>query len=504
MGIGAVLVLLTAIVVISVFQMSLMNGKVDRIASTRITQLEFFYEIMKEYDVVARSAGNIALTVDEATQKYQEGCYQVNKAAVIKNIDNLETTLTTARGKEIIGKVKENMAQIWTLYDKAVELGRANRNAEAGDIIMVQILPVQAKFLESMDSFVKLVEKLSEEEASIARGVSIYGTVLVITLGAGALVFGILVSLFITVSVTRTIGRAVAGLTEASEQVSSASAQVASASQSLADGTSEQAASLEQTTSSLDEMKSVTGKNADNADEAKALMANARRIVDRVNDRVNTMSSAIMEVTKSSEETGKIIKTIDEIAFQTNLLALNAAVEAARAGEAGAGFAVVADEVRNLAMRAAGAARNTSDLIENTISTVRKSRDLTEETRVAFQENVSISGKIGDFIDEIASASKEQARGINQISEAIAVVDSVVQQSAASAEESAAASREMNAQAEQMKEYVTELEEIVGRATRSVREPVSSVTGFRKTAGGKRDRVASALDAGKGRLLIGS
>ena len=132
------------------------------------------------------------------------------------------------------------------------------------------------------------------------------------------------------------------------DQVSSAASQVASASQQLAEGTSEQASSLEETSSSLEEMSSMTKQNADHANQAKAMMTEANQIVEKVNRHMMDMAGAVDEITRSSEETGKIIKTIDEIAFQTNLLALNAAVEAARAGEAGAGFAVVADEVRKV------------------------------------------------------------------------------------------------------------------------------------------------------------
>ncbi len=257
------------------------------------------------------------------------------------------------------------------------------------------------------------------------------------------------------------IGQVGNDLNDASEQVAAASSQVASASQSLAEGASEQASALEETSSSLEEMTSMTKRNADNAAEAKSLMAEARQIVEKVDTQMKNMVSAISDVTKSSEETGKIIKTIDEIAFQTNLLALNAAVEAARAGEAGAGFAVVAEEVRNLAMRAADAAKNTSSLIENTIVTVNNSNELTQQTQSAFNENREITQKVGQLVDEIAAASQEQAQGIDQIGKAVAEMDKVVQQTAANAEESASAAEEMNAQAMAMKKNVGQLVTIV-------------------------------------------
>ena len=286
-----------------------------------------------------------------------------------------------------------------------------------------------------------------------------------------------IIFLIVTVAVVIVLVRGIAmpigyvanDLGDASEQVATASSQVASASQSLAEGASEQASALEETSSSLEEMSSMTKQNAGNAAQARALMGEAKHIVEKTDDQIHRMVMAIQDVTKSSEETGKIIKTIDEIAFQTNLLALNAAVEAARAGEAGAGFAVVADEVRNLAMRAADAAKNTSSLIENTIVTVKNSSELTRKTQEAFKENIEISNKIGQLIDEIAAASSEQAQGIEQIGKAVAEMDKVVQQTAANAEESASASEEMNAQAEQMKGYVEKLVKIVeGDAAKDV------------------------------------
>ncbi len=280
-----------------------------------------------------------------------------------------------------------------------------------------------------------------------------------VTLGVVSL--AVLVILLIVQSMLKPINRMVGDLTEAADQVSAGSDQVASSSQQLAEGSSQQAASIEETSSSLEEMASMTKQNADYANQAQSMMTEAGQIVDKVNGQMIEMVQAIDGITTSSEETAKIIKTIDEIAFQTNLLALNAAVEAARAGQAGAGFAVVADEVRNLAMRAADAAKDTSVLIENTIQAVRSGSKLTQSTQEAFKENMDISVKVGDLVSEIAAASNEQAQGIEQVNRAVAEMDKVVQQVASSGEESAGTSEEMSAQAAQMKAVVAELVHLV-------------------------------------------
>lgn len=272
---------------------------------------------------------------------------------------------------------------------------------------------------------------------------------------------GIGLAFFSVRAITRPVNRIIRGLSEGAAQVSSAAGQVSSSSQSLAEGSSEQAASIEETSASMEEMSSMTAKNTENASHADNLMKETNRVVSEANTSMDRLTVSMEEISKASDETFKIIKTIDEIAFQTNLLALNAAVEAARAGEAGAGFAVVADEVRNLAMRAADAAKDTAQLIEGTVKKISDGSDLVAATNESFDNVAQSSEKVGNLIAEISEASREQSSGIDQVNTAINEMDKIIQQNAANAEESASATEELNAQAERLKEYVGDLVALV-------------------------------------------
>jgi len=276
-----------------------------------------------------------------------------------------------------------------------------------------------------------------------------------------ALLFFWGLSVLLVRSITKPINNAIRGLTEVAELVGTASGEVSNASQELAEGSSRQAAAVEQTSSSLEEMSSMTRQNAHNADQANRLMVESKGTIEQANMSMEALTTSMREISVASEQTQKIIKTIDEVAFQTNLLALNAAVEAARAGEAGAGFAVVAEEVRNLAKRTAGAAKDTATLIESTVKKVQTGSALVAKTNDEFHRVSSSTSRVGELVTEIAAASQEQNQGIEQINKSVGEMDTVVQQNAGNAEESASASAEMNAQSERMKGLVSELKALV-------------------------------------------
>lgn len=377
-------------------------------------------------------------------------------------LGKFEKSIRDDETKKEFDNLKAQFAAYAPMRDKLLALIAEEKKDEAAhfmrDEIYAQADKIQLSFDKLMKKEVDLAKKKSDENITTSNAAAWFMWIAIIVGTILATGFGVLLSL----SITRPMNRVIAGLSEGANQVASASSQVSSASQSLAEGASEQAASVEETSSSTEELSAMTKQNAANAQQAKAMMAEASQIVENVNKQMGQMVDAIHDITRSSDETGKIIKTIDEIAFQTNLLALNAAVEAARAGEAGAGFAVVADEVRNLAMRAAESARHTNTLIEDTVKAVRRGNELTVTTQEAFKKNMEIAGKIGALINEIEAASHEQASGIDQINRAVNEMSKVVQNNSASAEESASASEEMNAQAEQMRGFVEELFIVIG------------------------------------------
>ncbi len=301
----------------------------------------------------------------------------------------------------------------------------------------------------------------------------IYAVALVV---AVIFVLVVIVSWLFARSVSRPLTRAINVLDAGSVDILHSARNMSSSSQQLAESNSQQAASLEKTAASLEELASMTHNNADNARQADSLMTDTQKVVTNAENSMQQMNQSMTAISDASDEVGKIIKTIDEIAFQTNLLALNAAVEAARAGEHGAGFAVVADEVRSLAMRAAEAAKSTQALIKNTLQQVSKGSEIVRRTNTDFAAVAESSGKVGQLVSDIATSSSEQSQGIDQINRAVSEMDTMVQSNAANAEETATEAEQMRSQAELIKEVVAELVAISGvsRKTRGLTKKTPS------------------------------
>lgn len=242
------------------------------------------------------------------------------------------------------------------------------------------------------------------------------------------------------------------------EQVNSGADQVSQASQSLSQGATEQASSLEEITSSTNQINSQSKQNAENATEAHSIASKATEDAKTGDKQMKQLSEIMQRINASSDEINKVVKVIDDIAFQINLLALNANVEAARAGKYGKGFAVVADEVRNLAVKSADSVKETTQMVEETVKNITEGTTAAKATAEQLQSIVDGSGKVANFLEEIAQASREQAQAIEQITEGLDQIDEATQSNTASAEESASASEELAGQAQQLRSMVAQFQ----------------------------------------------
>ena len=255
--------------------------------------------------------------------------------------------------------------------------------------------------------------------------------------------------------INRGLSDALAQIDQSAEQVSAGAEQVSTGAQSLAQGATEQASAVEELSATIAEISNNSQNNARNSQEAMRYSEDAGGQITESADYMQKMVAAMAKISKSSEEIGKIIATIEDIAFQTNILALNAAVEAARAGSAGKGFAVVADEVRNLASKSDQAAKATKELIEHSMDSVREGNDIVKNVSASLTKTVESSNSVLRAVQMIAKAAEEEAEAINQVTEGIDQISAVVQTNSATSEQSAAASEELSSQAALMKELLT-------------------------------------------------
>jgi methyl-accepting chemotaxis protein len=366
--------------------------------------------------------------------------------------ENVERDMERLRNTKFHGMAVSSgkaITEISALTHKYIE------NVRTGVKLRQEIGSILEEFASFMD------EKRIATNRDFQQSVDIQLFRLLLLIGVATLVVGV-ISVRIGRTVARALEEAIDSLDASADHVGAASSHVSESSQSLAQGATEQAASLEEISSAIEEIGSQTRHNSENSNQAREFMGEAREIVMDGTVAMKKTLTAIEEIRQSAEQTSRILKTIDEIAFQTNLLALNAAVEAARAGEAGKGFAVVAEEVRSLAHRSAAAAKETADLIQQSRISSDNGVQATSKLAETFDKIGGSAQKVAVLVDEIAAACKEQSSGIDEVGSALVMLGDVTQSTAATAEEAASSSEELSAQSGVLVETVKVLKKVTG------------------------------------------
>ncbi|MGE5582305.1 MAG: methyl-accepting chemotaxis protein [Bacillota bacterium] len=492
LGFAVILAIMAVIITFSLITMYNTNKRVEKIVNVNDHKIQTAYQlqlafkdIMTEIHAVIlyndpQSINSAVEELDKARARYREAYAVVEKAEMF-----------TEEGKRLREKIKELIAVALPYNNQVLELAQANKDTEAHDLLVNKARPATQEILNTTDEFIKvLLDYNSQDVATTAKEYAASFALLII-LALSALGLGIILAYYITRSISKPVNRVVNALTEGANQVAAASQQLSSASQQLSAGSAEQASSIEETSSTLQESASMLEQNNANTKQAAQLSGSTKEAAEKGNQQMQEMMAAIGDIKKSSDQIGKIIKVIDDIAFQTNILALNAAVEAARAGEAGMGFAVVAEEVRNLAQRSAQAAKDTTAMIEKNIEMSGNGVAVAEKVRDALNEITTQAKKVSELMDEIAAASQEQLQGIEQVNKAIAQMETVTQQNASTAEESASASEELSAQAQNLREIVRQLSELVnGEAAKELEKEIGRQTKYLSHAAHQQPGIA--------------
>ncbi|WP_061178589.1 methyl-accepting chemotaxis protein [Caballeronia pedi] len=398
--------------------------------------------LVADMDRIEAQYGPVALAIENAAlnNRHEEAISMMNEQcrpllASLITATNAYSTYTRQREEELLRASEAQYARARMLLI-SICMGAAIVAAIAGFLITRSL--TRALGAEP-DTLSRVTRRVAEGDLSHVDGAQ--------TAPAGSVMASMGV---MQASLVKLIGE----VRIASDNIATGSSQIASGNQDLSSRTEQQASSLQETASSMEELTSTVKQNAENAQQASALAANASEVAQKGSEVVSNVVQTMGDINESSTKVAEITGIIEGIAFQTNILALNAAVEAARAGEQGRGFAVVASEVRSLAQRSSSAAKEIKDLINASVQKIQDGSVLAGQAGTTMNEVTQAVARVTDIMGEIAAASDEQSRGIEQVNLAVTQMDEVTQQNAALVEEAAAASQSLETQGRQLTQAV--------------------------------------------------
>jgi methyl-accepting chemotaxis protein/methyl-accepting chemotaxis protein-1 (serine sensor receptor) len=480
LGVGALVVVTFALGATALLSISSMNDRMHSIVDKTVRKQALAHAMdVYSSDLLAEDRGILVrgYMKDQPTVEKYNQQFIATEGDLQSAITTILPMLVKPEAKQAVQEIEDALGPAQEANREVFEASKSGDMDKAVGFYTDAFLPAQKRQKSAVLAVLKAQNELMATDAQDSYDAAANSRwITALVLGVSC-VIGVVV-IFVARQINALLRSSVAELTESSAQIVSAAAQVAASSQSLAQGASEQTATIEETSSASAEINSMARRNTENSHAAAEAVTRSQQGFEKANLSLTEMVGAMDGINASSQKISKIIKVIDEIAFQTNILALNAAVEAARAGEAGMGFAVVADEVRNLAQRCAQAAKDTADLIEDSIQRSDGGRVKVDQVAVAIHAITAEASKIKVLVEEINLGSVEQTSGIEQISRAISQVEQVTQSSAANAEECAAAAEQLNAQAEAMRDVVEGLRAMVDGG-----EAVHTRTNVRSDAG---------------------